>query len=137
MQLEKEMYRAGWIFAILFTAGMAVISILPIEISDIAGPCIFHQITGLYCPGCGGTRAVIAFAHCRFLKSFYYHPVVLYGGFVYILFMVRGMIASLSKEKYPYMKFSFIYIYIAIGIIIIQFILKNILLIFYNFAWLG
>lgn len=26
-------------------------------------PCIFHALTGLYCPGCGATRAVKALAH--------------------------------------------------------------------------
>jgi len=26
-------------------------------------PCIFQQMTGLYCPGCGATRAVKALAH--------------------------------------------------------------------------
>ena len=129
MQLEKEMYRAGWIFAILFTAGMAVISILPIEISDITGPCIFHQITGLYCPGCGGTRAVKALFTGHILKSLYFHPVVPYCAVIYAVFMVRGTIAFITKEKYHYMKYSDIYVYIAVAIIIIQFIIKNYLLI--------
>jgi hypothetical protein len=25
--------------------------------------CVFHQVTGLYCPGCGGTRAMHALVH--------------------------------------------------------------------------
>jgi hypothetical protein len=25
--------------------------------------CVFHQLTGLYCPGCGGTRAMHALVH--------------------------------------------------------------------------
>ena len=31
---------------------------------------------GGYCPGCGGTRAVIALAHGQMLKALYYHPAV-------------------------------------------------------------
>lgn len=39
--------------------------------------CWFYQNFHIYCPGCGGTRAVIALLHGQFLRSVYYHPVVL------------------------------------------------------------
>lgn len=136
MQLEKEMYKAGWIFAFMGIIGIVFMSIFKIDISDITGPCIFHTVTGLYCPGCGGTRAVISFLKGDLIKSFLYHPVVPYAGLVYILFMIRGTISFLSKGKYPYMRFSFIYIYIGIAIIIIQFIIKNFLLMVYGYTWL-
>ena len=32
----------------------------------LAPPCPFHAVTGLWCPLCGGTRAVWAAAHGRF-----------------------------------------------------------------------
>ena len=41
-------------------------------------PCLFHLITGLYCPGCGGTRAARYLLHGQIMKSFWYHPLVLY-----------------------------------------------------------
>jgi len=31
--------------------------------------CEFHQLTGLYCPGCGGTRAVYQLLHGNFLRA--------------------------------------------------------------------
>lgn len=31
--------------------------------------CLFHQITGLNCPGCGGTRAVYALLHGHLLTA--------------------------------------------------------------------
>ena|SRR5690348_723402 len=31
--------------------------------------CEFHQLTGLNCPGCGGTRAVYQLLHGHFLKA--------------------------------------------------------------------
>ena len=42
-------------------------------------PCLFHFITGLYCPGCGGTRAVRALLQGDVVKSFCYHPFVVYA----------------------------------------------------------
>lgn len=41
-------------------------------------PCIFHLLTGWYCPGCGGTRAVKYLLQGKLLLSFQYHPLVLY-----------------------------------------------------------
>ena len=41
-------------------------------------PCLFRIFTGLYCPGCGGTRAVKALLSGQILKSLYFHPFVLY-----------------------------------------------------------
>ena len=33
--------------------------------------CQFHQLTGLNCPGCGGTRAVYALVHGQFGAAFH------------------------------------------------------------------
>ena len=41
--------------------------------------CPFHAITGLYCPGCGGTRAIMALLSGHPAVSFLYPPAVLYG----------------------------------------------------------
>ena len=32
-------------------------------------PCLFHALTGLYCPGCGGTRAVYQLLHGHILPA--------------------------------------------------------------------
>ena len=48
-------------------------------------PCLFHLLTGLYCPGCGGTRAVRLFLKGELIKSFCYHPFVPYLALVLAL----------------------------------------------------
>lgn len=32
-------------------------------------PCIFYKLTGIYCPGCGNTRALHALLHGELLRS--------------------------------------------------------------------
>lgn len=41
-------------------------------------PCLFHVLTGAYCPGCGGTRAVQALLKGHIFQSFLLHPLVPY-----------------------------------------------------------
>lgn len=45
-------------------------------------PCLFHELTGFYCPGCGGTRAVLALLAGHPVLSFLYHPLVPYCALV-------------------------------------------------------
>jgi hypothetical protein len=65
----------------------------------LAVPCLFHALTGYYCPGCGGTRAVEALLHGQLLRAFAYHPLVGYAACVYILFLVSHTLEKLSSHR--------------------------------------
>ena len=65
------------------SAGIVMAYILRRIIERLAGEeflsCPFHVITGLYCPGCGGSRAVVALLTGHPAVSFLYHPLVPFG----------------------------------------------------------
>lgn len=131
-KLEYNLYLAGLVFAAAGIIGISLIVFTPLEISDIVPGCSFKSIVGIYCPGCGGTRAVAYFVSGHWIKSFIYHPFVPYCGILYIIFMTRGTLAFFSKEKYKYMKFRNGYIYFGIAIILTQFVIKDVLLLAYG-----
>ena len=104
-------------------------------------PCLFFRLTGLYCPGCGGTRACIALLHGHFLRSLIYHPVVLYGTAVYTVYALRNLLALLAERKgfsikgiTSGMAFRKIYLYIAVALILVNWVLKNLLLCTFHLA---
>ena len=67
-----------------------------INMFETAGiPCIFHWVTGLYCPGCGGTRAAKALLKGEIWTSIHYNPVVAYGAFVLALLAVSWIISRI------------------------------------------
>ncbi len=39
-------------------------------------PCVFRHFFGLYCPGCGMTRAALSVLRLDFLSALYYNPLV-------------------------------------------------------------
>jgi hypothetical protein len=93
-------------------------------------PCVFQELTGLYCPGCGGTRAVKALLKGDVITSILYHPLILYVVFVSVLFIFSYLIYAKTKNPKFRLHFDNKYAYIGIGIIVINFVIKNYYLIF-------
>ena len=58
--------------------------------------CMFHQLTGLYCPGCGATRALSAMLHCD-LKSSLHNNLLLFPLLSLIAFMIVKPGISLKR----------------------------------------
>lgn len=90
--------------------------------------CPFYNLTGFYCPGCGGTRAFFALLDGDVLRSFLLHPLVVYAAALLIAFAVSFIVSLISGGKVRRIKFHDAYLWIALGIVAVNFIVKNILL---------
>ena len=77
-------------------------------------PCLFHELTGFYCPGCGGTRAVLA--------------LVPYCALVALVFAVSYAIYWKTKDPRFRLYLSDAYVHVGLGIIVVNFLVKNYLL---------
>lgn len=64
--------------------------------------CPFHALTGLYCPGCGGTRAFYAFIHGHFIQSFCLNPAVDYMAFAVIINIILFLRSKTKKIPYSF-----------------------------------
>ena len=116
-QEEKNLYLLGWILLGIFLSYLLIA-----KFSN------FRTFFHLPCPGCGGTRACIAFLHGHFLRSLLYHPVVPYTAVVYLIFMVSHSIELLSKGNFAIgLRYRDNYIKFAGIIILVQWILRNFL----------
>lgn len=126
-QKEKKMlYKLGW--------GLLAALLVYILLQQLAGgtltrwlpPCIFHEVTGFYCPGCGGTRAFHALLRGQLGQSLLFHPVVLYGGCLYLWFMISNTLEYASGGRWqismPYRRW---YLPVGLGLLAFHFISKN------------
>ena len=52
-----------WLAAGLVAVGAAALYAWPPEKFPFWPPCVFHELTGLYSPGCGNTRAASCLLH--------------------------------------------------------------------------
>ncbi|MGI6008287.1 MAG: DUF2752 domain-containing protein [Ruminococcus sp.] len=96
-------------------------------------PCFFYQYTGLYCPGCGGTRAVLELMRGHFLTSLWYHPIVLYTVALAVWYALsHGIEKATCGRIKTGMVFKNSYLYLGLGIIFANWIFKNILLLVFE-----
>lgn len=92
-------------------------------------PCVFHELTGLYCPGCGGTRACKYLLHGDILKSLQYHPLVPYAAFVVLLEVGSYLLSKLLHKPRLFVRRFEVFTYIGVAIVIVNWIWKNYFLI--------
>ena len=60
--------------------------------------CLFNEITGLYCPGCGITRMIISILKSEFYQAFRYNP------FLFTLLVIYSLYAIISIVRYRKVK---------------------------------
>lgn len=120
---EDVLYYVG--IALLVTAGLVI---FVLEFFDLElWPCFFKAVTGIYCPGCGGTRAVKCMLSGNFLKSLYHQPAILPGTVVFLIFMVTHTIEKIFPQgKIKGIKFRMVYVYVFLGLLMLNMIMKNI-----------
>ena len=90
--------------------------------------CWIYEKFGIYCPGCGCTRALVNLFQGNIIKSLYYNPTVLYTVIILIFYLVGNTIAKVLKKDSKYiLKYTPILIYVGIFILIGTCIIKNLL----------
>lgn len=101
---DKEVYPAMWV-ALFCAAGAYLLWRYGLGAPTISSCWIWKHLH-LYCPGCGGTRALIALFHGRFLRALWYHPAFALGVVWWIVYMVSQTIWRLRGHKGWVLRYS-------------------------------
>ena len=91
---EGQLYIAEIAVLITLLIGTAVyillLRVLP-DTSWLEG-CQIRRFTGVICPACGTTRAVLAMLHGHLLTALYYHVATVYLACICIIYLVGNTI---------------------------------------------
>ena len=86
--------------------------------------CPFYELTGLYCPGCGGTRSLTALLHGKFLLSLHENPTTpLLLLFLILVYCER--VAKLFGKRLKLFPRSAVFWNTMLGILLIWSVLRN------------
>ncbi len=124
--LEDQLFHIGLVLCGA-GAGIGVLYHLFIDGRLPYIPCFLSSVMGIYCPGCGGTRAVLALLKGHLLLSVWYHPLVLYAVVIAGGFMITQGLHRFGIQWIHGWKFHSWYLYGAVILIGCNFLIKNML----------
>ncbi len=88
--------------------------------------CTFHQLTGLYCPGCGSTRALHALLHLRPADALSMNPLMVLSLPFVAAWFLRDFLRRRAKRDGPHRVLHPAIIWSILALIIIYWVLRNI-----------
>lgn len=125
-KIPKMDYRILWkdfmiVNAALGGSALFVVAVMLLQRYQLIPsiPCFVYEIFNVYCPGCGGTRALFALFHGEVLHSLIYNPAILLGAAL-ILYYEAGVMITLIRRNgkiYFYQKGGLLYAYLVIVIV--------------------
>lgn len=132
IQKERDFfYKMGWVLIGIALTSAIVLRLCHLSLAIPSPGCLFRRITHLYCPGCGGTRAVLALLRGHPLQSLYYHPIVVYTAVVYGIYMLTNTLERISKGKWKIgIHYHNWFAWVALAIVLGNCLIRNLLLIF-------
>ena len=118
----------------VLVAGFVVVTLLLKDREEMQ--CAFYSLIGLYCPGCGGTRAVYSLLRLRIFDAIKYNITVPFGAFVYIYYNVRAFIAGLKNDTEYFKNQKYPLCIVLVAVLLLNFVLKNVLLLLFGIRFM-
>ena len=88
-------------------------------------PCYIHQFIGLYCPGCGATRAVYALVNGDILLSLRQNAFLAVGIVIVLILYIQFVLRAFCKKINTFINMQG-FIWIMFALLIVYTILRNI-----------
>ena len=103
-----------------------VFGLLAMKYLNIRIPCVYYELSGLYCPGCGMTRATFSLLQFDFYKAIRYNAFSIIIIPLVGLYIIGGIYAWLfNKTNFMYNKIPPVIWIIFIGTMLIYAVLRN------------
>ena len=89
-------------------------------------PCPFFALTGLYCPGCGSSRALHQLLHGHWAAAFSLNPVMVSLLPVLLYVFLSKILEAVRGRGLPRFFVPAPFIWILLGVIVLFWIMRNI-----------
>ena len=124
--LSRPLLSLGlWVGLLSLAGGAVVLFLFDPDQYHVYPVCLFHQFTGLQCPGCGGTRALFNLLHGRVLAALRCNAMVVIVLAVLAPAGVRWLARELTGKAHPPLEIRPLWLKLAVAAFILFTILRN------------
>lgn len=85
--------------ATVFLGLLYIFVIDPTKVDGAVPACFIHEKFGVYCPGCGNTRALHALTHGRIIETFDYNLLFPFAAVILAWFFCVGFSTLLFRKR--------------------------------------
>ena len=134
---HKRYYIIASILVTLFLVFLFLYHFYDYSFYGSGSDCGFKYLFHCYCPGCGGSRSLDAFLHGKILTSVLSHPAILITFCLFMAYFLPATYTFLIKRNSKlYYRFHNLSLWILAISIVLNFIIRNCLLIFFQIDYL-
>ena len=142
MEEKRKLRKNLYILIFLNSALFAFAISYTVYFKEIAGTgreisCIFKETLGFYCPGCGGSRSLYHFLKLEFFRSFILYPPIIISALVVLDYDIRLTVTLIKKTTELTDRFKFYTFLLIPASIILNFIIRNLLLLVFKIDTVG
>lgn len=99
--------------------------------------CVMVKYLGIYCPGCGGTRAVRHLVHFSFGKAFMSYPPLFFAIAVFLQYDILAVMSIVTGDMRYVKRIKASAMLIVVAAILVLFVLRNVALYAFDYDYLG
>ena len=114
--------------------GAAVLFLIDPARQSLFPQCLFHQLTGWWCIGCGGTRAMHQVLHGHVATAFFLNPLFVLAMPVAAYWLLRLAIFQMTGRELPFVRWHWAWGAGLTLLVIFFFIARNVAI--PGFGWL-
>lgn len=85
--------------------------------SSVFPHCVFHDLTGLNCPGCGGTRALHALLHGHLFAALRFNALLVIAGPFLAIASAAGIVRPMEILRRPWVGWTAVVTLIGWGVL--------------------
>jgi len=88
-EIRPVLYKPWTLLGFVFGIVSLVVWLFQRSLMNLMPPCLFHRLTHLYCPGCGGRRCVKMLSQGSVLEALHMNALVIWIGLGFVFVFIK------------------------------------------------